>query len=414
MRARGGQSGGAALATTPHVHDLARTFPEPTDMRYEYVESTDDLQRLLAAVESQPVLAVDTEAAGYHRYLDRISLLQISVGGDVADGPAAAENFLVDPLAIEDLSALRPVFADRAVTKIFHDADYDLRILHRDLEITVAGLFDTQTAAAFLGERSLGLGTIVERYLGVHLPKAFQRADWAERPLSEGMREYAATDTAYLGALRERLTEELHLRGRMHWAEEEFLRREQTRWTENEDAREAFMRIKGARDLPPRGLAVLRELFAWRESVAAERDQAPFRILSNQALLEMSVRPPTSAQGLRATSGVSDGLVRHRGRDIMAAVSRGMELPDSQLPRFPIAKRWDRDPEVEVRAERLRDARTRVAQQLDLDAGFLMPRAMLDEIARRNPASPEELREVPDLRAWQLEILGDALLRELR
>jgi ribonuclease D len=374
-------------------------------MRYEYVDDAIALRELVRRLEGEPLLGVDTEAAGYHRYLDRLSLVQIS---------SRRENFLIDPLALDDLSPLGPLLADAAVEKIFHDADYDLRILDRDEALQVRGLFDTQIAAAFLGEKSLGLGAIVEKYLGISLPKAYQRADWAERPLTEGMKDYAATDTVHLPELRDRLRAELEAKGRLAWAEEEFARREQTRWTEGGDEREAFLRVKGARDLSPRGLAILRELYAWREGVAEERDQATFRVLSNQALIALSLRPPASAAELVEVDGISRGLADRRGRDILAAVRRGQELPESELPRFPTAKRWDRDPEVELRAEQLRDARTRVAHDLGLDPGFLMSRAVLDEVARRNPASPGELRDIPEVRNWQVEALGPALMRVLR
>lgn len=380
-------------------------------MDYIYVDTPEQLAATVARLSGLPLLAVDTEAAGYHRYLDRISLLQFSA----AEAPGAVpRNYLVDPLALADLSPLAPLLADARVEKVFHDADYDLRILHRDLGLTVAGLFDTQIAAAFLGERALGLGSVVEKYLGLALPKAFQRADWAERPLSEGMKDYAATDTAHLPALRDALRAALAAKGRLHWAEEEFRRREVTRWAENDDAREAFLRMKGARDLPPRGLAVLRELYAWREDVARERDQATFRVLGNQALLELSVRPPRTLAALASVSGVGQGLLRHRGHDILAAIGRALALPDAELPRFPPPRRWERDPEVEARAERLREARNAVAHQLDLDPGFLMARALLDEIARRNPATRAELGELPDVRGWQVEALGEALLAALR
>jgi ribonuclease D len=374
-------------------------------MHYEYVDDAVALRELVRRLEGEPLLGVDTEAAGYHRYLDRLSLVQIS---------SRRENFLIDPLALDGLSPLGPLLADAAVEKIFHDADYDLRILDRDEGLEVRGLFDTQIAAAFLGEKSLGLGAIVEKYLGISLPKAYQRADWAERPLTEGMKDYAATDTVHLPALRDRLRAELEAKGRLAWAEEEFARREQTRWTEGGDEREAFLRVKGARDLSPRGLAILRELYAWREAVAEERDQATFRVLSNQALIALSLRPPSSAAELVEVDGISRGLADRRGRDILAAVRRGQEVPESELPRFPTAKRWERDPEVELRAEQLRDARTRVAHDLGLDPGFLMSRAVLDEVARRNPASPGELRDIPEVRNWQVEALGPALMRVLR
>jgi ribonuclease D len=277
----------------------------------------------------------------------------------------------------------------------------------------ISGLFDTQIAAAFLGERALGLGTIVEKHLGIKLPKEFQRADWAERPLSEGMKQYAATDTAHLPDLRDRLKAALEQMGRLHWAQEEFLRREGTRWTEPEDGKEAFMRIKGARDLAPRGLAILRELHAWREGVARERDQATFRILGNQALLEMSAAPPASMRDLPSVTGISDGLAQRRGRDILAAVQRGLDVPEDQLPRWPRGQRFERDPEQEARFEALRDARTRLADQLNLDAGFLIPRATLEEIARAQPRTIDELALVPGVRTWQVEAVGQGLLKAI-
>lgn len=374
-------------------------------MRYQTIEDGAGLRATVERLRGEPLLGVDTEAAGYHRYFDRMSLVQLS---------SREENFLVDPLAVEDLSPLRELFEDPAVEKVFHDADYDLRILDRDAGMGIRGLFDTQIAAAFLGERQLGLGNIVERYLGLKLPKEYQRADWAERPLTAGMMEYAATDTAHLPDLRDRLKEGLEEKGRLHWAEEEFLRREQTRWSEPDETREAFMRIKGARDLSPRGLAILRELHAWREEVARERDQATFRILSNQALLELSAAPRGSVGELSSVTGISEGMAQRRGRDILAAVQRGQAVPEDELPRWPRGPRFERDLEQEARVEALRDARARAADRLELDAGFLVPRATLEEIAKAEPADLEALARIPGMRAWQVEAAGEALLKAIR
>jgi ribonuclease D len=374
-------------------------------MEYEYIDTPDRLRAVVDRLASEPVLGIDTEAAGYHRYLDRLSLVQLS---------SREENFLLDPLALGDLSELARLFSDPASEKVFHDADFDLRILDRDAQLRVTRIFDTQIAAAFLGARSLGLGAIVEKYLGVGLPKAYQRADWAERPLSEGMKEYAATDTAYLPPLRDRLDEDLEARGRREWAQEEFERRETTRWSESADELQAFLKVKGARDLDPRGLAVLRELFQWREEVGRERDQATFRVLGNQSLIELSLRAPTNRRDLVDVKGVPEGLADRRGRDILEAIRRGLDVPDTELPRFPATRRWDRDPEAEARAEQLRRVRNEAADRLDLDPGFLMSRATLDEIARRNPTEVAELREIPDVRRWQIEALGQDLIDALR
>lgn len=374
-------------------------------MDYTYIDTPQALRDLATQLRGETLLGADTEAAGYHRYFDRLSLVQLST---------RERNFLIDPQGVPDLSPLGELFADPRIEKIFHDADYDVRILDRDAGLTISGLFDTQIAAAFLGERSLGLGNVAEKYLGLKLPKEHQRADWAERPLTEGMKAYAAADTAHLPALRDRLREALEARGRLHWAEEEFRRREQTRWSEPDDTREAFMRMKGARDLPPRGLALLRELHEWREGVARERDQATFRILGNQALLEMSAQPPRDMAALKRVTGVSEGLAGRRGRDILGAIERGLAVPDDQLPRFPRSPRWERDLELEARVEALKDARNRRADQLELDPGFVMSRALLEEVGKARPKTLDALAAVPGVRAWQVEAAGEALLKALK
>lgn len=374
-------------------------------MKYEYITTPKALKAAIDRLRSAPVLGVDTEAAGYHRYHDRISLVQIS---------SRDENVLIDPIELEDLSALKTLFSDAAIEKVFHDADFDLRILDRDLGLGVERLFDTQIAAAFVGERALGLGAVVEKYLGISLPKAYQRADWAERPLNEGMREYAATDTAHLPPLRDKLLAELERLGRFHWAQEEFERRAETRWSEPAGADEAFLRVKGARDLNPRGLAILREIFAWRESVGKERDQATFRVLSNQSMIEMGLKAPTTLAELKSITGISSGLADRRGKEMLAAVKRGIAVPDDQLPRFAPTRRWERDPDVEDRAERLRKVRNEVADSLGLDPGFLISRAVLDEVARQQPGTPKALAKIPEVRNWQVEALGDRLIHALR
>ena len=373
-------------------------------MDYQYIDTPERLRDVVQQLKAEPLLGADTEAAGYHRYFDRLSLVQLSTRG---------ENFLVDPQAVPDLSPLAELFADPAVEKIFHDADYDVRILDRDAGLSIANLFDTQVAAAFLGERSLGLGNIAERYLGLKLPKEHQRADWGERPLTEGMKQYAATDTAHLPALRDRLRDELVALGRLHWAEEEFRRREGTRFSEPDETREAWMKVKGARDLPPRGMAVLRELYEWREGVARELDRATFRVMGNTSLIDMSVNPPASAGALKNVSGVSQGLVERRGREIMAAITRALEVPEAELPRWPRSPRFERDMELEARVESLKDARNRRADQLGLDPGFVMSRAQLEEVAKARPKTLDALAAVQGVRKWQVEAAGEALLKAL-
>ena len=164
-------------------------------------------------VAREPLVAVDTEAASFHRFVDRIYLIQLS---------SRRETAIIDPLTVDDVSALGAMLADPAVEVVFHDADYDLRILDRDYGFHARHLFDTRIAAHLLGEPAVGLAALLEKHVGVTLDKKYQRADWSRRPLPPEMLEYAATDTRYLLALREQLRAALEARGRLSWAEEEF------------------------------------------------------------------------------------------------------------------------------------------------------------------------------------------------
>src|SRR3954464_7484793 len=171
------------------------------------------LDHLFSRLRAEPLLAVDTEAASFHRHKDRVYLLQISSRNETA---------VVDPLAVDSLAPLGDVLADPGVEVVFHDADYDLRLLRQEYGLNASNLFDTRVAAQLLNEPGVGLAALLEKYLGVHLDKRYQRADWSARPLSPEMLEYAAADTRHLLALRDILQSQLRERGRREWAEEEF------------------------------------------------------------------------------------------------------------------------------------------------------------------------------------------------
>jgi ribonuclease D len=191
----------------------------PSSLRV--IDSQRELDRVLGELAGEPLLAVDTEAASFHRYLDRVYLLQISSRG---------LTVVVDPLAATDLARFGELLADPAVEIVFHDADYDLRLLEREFGFSAARLFDTRIAAQLLNEPGIGLAALLEKYFGLKVDKRFQRADWSARPLSPGMIEYAASDTHYLPALRDILRDRLAGMGRLSWAEEEFALLERVRW----------------------------------------------------------------------------------------------------------------------------------------------------------------------------------------
>ncbi|HET7585036.1 MAG TPA: ribonuclease D [Gemmatimonadaceae bacterium] len=382
--------------------NAARAGRHPTA---RYIEAPDDAERLLASIRGEPIIAVDTEGASFHRFVDRIYLLQLST---------RALNAVLDPLAIGTPPSLGVLLQDPSVETVFHDADYDLRLLHQDYGWHVRNIFDTRVAAQLLGIRAFGLAALLERYFGVQLDKKWQRADWSTRPLPPAMLEYAAQDTRYLLQLRDRMRDDLERAGRLPWAEEEFRRMEGTQWNGDASAGDAFLRLKGARDLSRRELAILRELVAWRDRVAAEVDRATFRVMSNEALFAIAREAPRELSALEQIKGVPRGLAARRGDEMLNAVRLGLAVPESELPRFPRAPRWERDPDFDQRVARLRAVRDTAAHRLDLDPGVLCSRDRLEAIARRRPRTVEELAGVEDLRRWQVEQLGEELLRAVK
>jgi ribonuclease D len=372
----------------------------------ELISSDSGIQAVADTLAEVRLFAADTEAAGYHRYHDRICLLQISTRD---------ETFLVDTLALEELRPLEPIFASPEHEVILHDADYDLRLLARDYGIRIGGLFDTKLAAQLLGEPAIGLGALVEKYTGTKLDKKHQRADWAQRPLPPGMLAYAAEDTRHLPELRDRLKAALEAAGRLAWAEEEFSLREHARWEpEQDDDDSGYLRIRNTRDLTPRQMAALRELYEWREEQAQRRDVATFRVVGNEVLIAAARALPGDIRELSRAPGVPGSIADRHGSDMVAAVQRAVSLPESELPqRIRGPRRPPPDPAFEERAERLKKARDAAAEELGLDRGFLMPRQQIEEMARRMPRTEEQMLEVADMRRWQIEALGDRLLAAL-
>ena len=365
------------------------------------IESEAGLAELVNRLRPEPLLAVDTEAASFHRYLDRIYLLQISSRGETA---------VVDPLATGGLGPISELLADPAIEIIFHDADYDLRLLHREYGFTARNLFDTRIAAQLLNEPGIGLAALLEKYLGVKLDKRFQRADWSARPLSPEMLAYAASDTHYLPQLRDILRDRLTERGRLEWAEEEFALLEDIRPAATDQAEPGWLRLKGAKALRGRELAILREIWEWREGTARRADKATFRILNNEPMLAMAKNPPTEVAALKTIPGVSSDQAARRGRDLLAAVKRGLELPERDLPRLTRTPRKAQDLAYEARLERLKAARNLLAVKYDLAPGVVCPNGTLEAVARVDPKTVEQLAAVPELRRWQLREFGAELL----
>jgi ribonuclease D len=370
-----------------------------------WIRTADDLRALAAELEGAHALAIDTEADSLHHYPGKLCLVQIAHG--------AGHGHLVDPLALRELSPLGPVLADPRTIKVLHAADNDLAYLKRLYGFTVASLFDTAVAARFLGATALGLEGLLTQYLGVTAVKSRQKDDWSRRPLTAEQEAYALDDVLHLIPLRERLLEALRAIGREQWVEQECAGLAALVVPEKPADPDAYMKLKGARELSPRGLGVLRELHAARETLALRLDRPPFMIVSNESLVELAKRLPADAEAIRAVPGCTPPVIRRAGPAILEAVARGLALPDAELPAYRPVPRPHLPAAVRRRAEALRGWRTRASKEIGLEPGVLFPQRLIDRLAAAPPADLAALRQVEGVRDWRVGLFGPTLLAVL-
>jgi len=370
------------------------------------IQTAEEVEALARRMRRERVIAVDTEADSFFHYFDKLCLIQIAFKGEIA---------LLDPLALPEqgLAPLAPIFADPGIRKLFHAADYDLYVLQRYGSFTVRNLFDTMISAQLLGYRAVGLAALVEKHFGVQLSKDQQRTDWSRRPLREQQLEYAASDVRYLIELATLLEKELKGRKRLAWAQAEFVALENKVWPEREFDPESYLRIKGARQLTPRGRNVLRELFLMRDKRAREKDRPPFKVLGNGTLLDLAQDPPRTKRSLANHRGITDLVVRRFGGDILDAVTRGLEAPEENgqgiRPAPTNRRRLDR--RAEHRLERLKAWRATRAKELDLDPGVFCANAALEEIAGSRPRDIDDLKKLDHVKNWWIEGFGEEILQ---
>jgi ribonuclease D len=267
------------------------------------------LDRLVQDLRSELVTALDTESNSFHAYRERVCLLQIST-------PAA--DYVVDPLAV-DVRSLGEVLCDGRET-VLHGADYDVRCLKREYGWRLPRIFDTMAASRRLGHAALGLSALVETHFGVRLSKAFQRSDWGQRPLTPEQIAYAALDTHYLLPLHARLAAALDASGSLEPARQEFARIAAVEPRERVFDPEGWRRIKGSRELDTVGAAVLRALFLAREERARGCDRPPFKVLGDQAMLELARTRPKTPDALGQVRGVTPSVMRRMGDAIVRAI----------------------------------------------------------------------------------------------
>ena len=367
---------------------------------YEFIESAPALRRLADRLTGQPTVAVDIEADSMHHFRERVCLVQIAAEG---------VNAVVDTLALDGLTPLAPIFADSAVRKVFHGADYDVRSLYRDYTMEINNLFDTQLAAMYAGHTETGLEAMVKKYFDVQLDKRFQKKNWARRPLPEEMVAYAASDAIYLISLADTLTNELDDLGRLDWVQEECLYLSRVRPDTNGDD-PLFLKFKGAGTLDRRGLAVLEALLAYRVEMAERKDRPPFKVFSSQSIRRLTEKRPRNMRALERSGALSRKQIDMYGADIIGRIDGAMKLAAPKLPEYPRRRAPRLPARAPERIRQIKDWRDAQAEALELDPSLLFTKAQITELAVKNPNSVERMAECELLKDWQIRAFGQELL----
>ncbi len=376
------------------------------------------LAHLCADLKAQGTFVLDTEFHREQTFYPCLYLVQLA-GKDSC--------VIVDPLADVDLRPLLDLLFDPSVRKVVHAGRQDFELFYARTGRAPANVFDTQIAAALAGlGEEVGYANLVEKVLGVSLPKGETRTDWSRRPLTPAQLEYALNDVRYLESLRAKLEEMLRDLGRLEWLPAECA------WYENPasyetDPRAQSLKFRGARNLSVPALGALRELAAWREEDAIRRDVPRQRVLPDDMLVEIARRLPRTLADLRQLRGLHPSEAERSGNAILQAVERGRSAPAVDLPAFALSRSDDPDRAllvdflthvVGVRAREARIAASYLATRADLSRlvdAYVESGGFGDAGSVDRPAGAAGAAEsIPVLQGWRREVVGEHLLRALR
>jgi len=363
-----------------------------------FIQTRSALRDVVRQMRSARRVCLDIEADSLHHYFEKICLIQVYFDGIGA---------VIDPLAGLDLRSLLRVLAQKPL--IVHGGDYDFRMLRLSYDFIPRGtVFDTALAAQLLGYTRLGLAALADRLLGVTLSKGGQKSDWSRRPLTPAQLRYALDDVRYLGAIADRLSQQLAARGRTTWHREACERLVATCATASPRRRRTEeWRIKGLRHMTPRQLAFVREIWHWRDREARRADRPSFRIMSNHNLVELAVWAAAHpAAPLESGPALPRSCCGPRRRSLARAIEHARNLPQSRWPqpRHPEC-RPEEDPEVRRLIRTLSEARDALAHQLGLAPAMIAPKAALVVIVQKELRTTERILAHTSLLRWQAKLM---------
>lgn len=374
------------------------------DSAFEIINNRTKLENFVRKIENENAVGVDLEADSMYHFQEKVCLIQMAT---------RRINAVIDPLAVNDLSPLKPIFKRCDICKIFHGSDYDVRSLYRDFRITINNLFDTELASRFLGFPETGLEAVLKNKFAVTLDKKFQRKDWSRRPLPPKMIAYAAEDAKYLLPLAKSLKAELEEKNRLGWVCEECDYLSSVRPIGAND-QPLFLSFKGAGKLEPRSLAVLEALLGFRRQVAQKKDKPLFRVLGNRCLLELAEKKPATSNQLGKTGALSPKLISMYGREIITTIQVALKIPARDLPVYPRKKAPRVSLAVAGRIKALKNWRDKQVKRLAIDPALICTKAQISTIAVKRPLKMSELAAIKELKNWQRKEFGREIVKVLQ
>lgn len=367
-----------------------------------YITTGDDLIAFCERLKSSPILAIDTEFVRERTYYHRLGLIQVS------DGTTCAA---IDPIHITDLDPFLDLVRNQNTVKVFHAARQDLEILHRLCDSVIQPVFDTQIAAAVVGWGSqISFAKIVNKVLGKKIHKSETYTDWCRRPLSDSQIEYALDDVRLLFPVYEKLKKVLKNLDREDWLKGEFVSLEDADNFKSPQPEKLYMRIKNVRSLNPQNLAVMCELTAWREQEAQTRDCLAKNIVRDEPLLELARKTPTDVQGMSHIRGLHRNEVSRSGNKILAAIQRGLNTPEGEIPKLPQVEVYNPPPGVSEMIAAFVQIR---ADELKIEPSVLADRKKIQDFVKCFDQNLD-LKNHPLLSGWRKNAIGDLLYSLLK
>jgi ribonuclease D len=368
-----------------------KTLPPPL-----WVASKTALEEMADALAREPRIAIDTESNSLHAYKEQVCLIQFST---------PTQDYLLDPLALDDISILAPLFKNLDIEKIFHAAEYDLICLKRDFNFHFTNLFDTMIAARILGYKKVGLGSLLDQKFNVKVDKKFQKADWGKRPLTGDMLNYARLDTHYLIEMREMLQKEL--KDKDHWdlAQEDFEIATSLEGINDRKPLPIWERVGGRNRLDPRQATILNEVCLAREHLAAKLNRPPFKIIGNKSLLKLAETQPRSQRDLEI-EGFSPRQIHGFSKPFLAAVKRGLSA--DLVTRTPSPRPSD---SFMFRFDKLRIWRKEKALSIGVESDIVLPRFLMETIAKKGSSNLDDLEKVMAKSPWRFKEYGEEILK---